>query len=240
MSAELTAEQYEDLPEFLKASYVKDGDGYSHGGFVKVKGTANELDRKAKEREAELESYRSEEQKRIDAARLEAYEKAKSEGHTDEVERQLMEKIADAERRSTESEKQFKERLARLADKSKSAIASEVSTIAIKGGAAAFKRLVKDYIQVDPETDQETYLDDNGRATSLNRAEFIEELKKNPLFKPLIMAGVATEGGGNVNGSQKAVPSGKKFNELSGSELKSLRELDPSAYDRLKNEFYSK
>lgn len=239
MSAELTLEQYQDLPEFLKSSYVKDGDGYSHGGFVKVKGTANELDRKAKEREAELESYRSEEQKRLEAARLEAYEKAKSEGHTDEIERQLMEKLADVEKRSNETEKQFRERLQRLADKSKKAIASDLSSIAIKGGQETFKRLVKDYIQVDPETDQETYLDDDGRATSMNKAEFIESLKKSKIFMPLIQADVATKGGGHANGSQKAVPQGKKFNELSGAELKALRSDNPSEYERLKSEFYS-
>lgn len=235
-----TQEQYDQLPDFMKAEMVKSGDGWKHAGLVKVKQTADDLDRRSKETATELENYKLQEKERIELAKKEAYEKALAEGKTDEVARQLKEKLADVERRSEESAKEFKERMAKLAAKQESAIAAELSSHAIKGSEATFKRLLKGMISVDPETDEETYLDEDGRAMSLNKAEFIEWLKKSNLFAPIMQANVTTTGAGNANGSSKGSASiKKKFGEMSGAELAALRKEDPAAYERLKNEFNS-
>ena len=102
------------------------------------------------------------------------------------------------------------------------------------------KRLIKDRIQVDPETDEVTYLDEQGRATSLDKETFIAELKKDVMFMPLIKSDVVTNGGGNANGSNGGrAPEKRAFNEMSAQDLVSLRKSDPSEYDRLKNEFYN-
>jgi len=240
--SKLTEEQYSELPEFLKNDYVKDGDGYSHAGLLKVKGTADDLDKQAKLTAAELAEYKKNEAERISQAELKAYEKAKAEGNTEEIESRLTQKIADAEKRATESENQFKERMKKLAEKQKSALAAELaSKYAVKGGSDAYKMLVSRYIEIDPETDEVTFLDDSGRATSLKQADFEVELKKNALLMPLTKADIATDGGGNSNGSnnQGGSASNKKFNEMSGAELVALRKDDPQRYDQLKAAYYN-
>ena len=166
--SKLTKEQFEELPGFLKGDYVQEGDGYIHAGLAKVKRTADDLDSRAKQTAAELEEYRKLESERIAEAERKAYEKAKKEGNTDELEKRWQEKLADAEKRRGETEKQFQDRLQRLAHKQRKAVASELSDIATDSGRAAFKRLIESYIEVDPETDDVTFLDDNGRATVLH------------------------------------------------------------------------
>lgn len=233
--SELTKQQYEELPEFLQSNYIEDGEGYSHKGMMKVKQTANDLDSKFKTIESELSEYREKEQERIDLAEQKAYEKAKKEGNTEELEIRLNQKIADAERRADESATQFKERMQKLSDKQKRVITAELSAKYAKTGAdLAFKRLLSDFIQVDPETDEETYLDDEGRATSLKRAEFERWINNHALFEHLIKADVTTNGGGNVNGSNgTGRASTKNPKDMNSAERKQLKADDPEEFKRL-------
>lgn len=240
--SKLTAEQYEQLPDFLKNDYVQDGEGYSHAGMLKVKSTADGLDKQSKATAAELAEYKKQEAERIAEAERKAYEKAMSEGKTEEVEKRLTQKIADAEKRASESEAQFKQRMAKLADKQKKALAAQLAAkYAVKGGEAAYEMLVSRYIEIDPETDEVTFLDDSSRATSLKQADFELELKKNSLLMPLTKADIATENGGNANGSSK--PSGSaanlKFEEMSGADLVALLKEDPQKYNQLKAAYYN-
>ena len=47
--ADLTIEQFEQLPEFLRNDYTEVNGAYKHAGMIKVKQTANDLDAKLKE-----------------------------------------------------------------------------------------------------------------------------------------------------------------------------------------------
>lgn len=234
--SKLTEEQYNELPEFLKNDYVKDGDGYSHAGLLKVKNTANELDKQAKLTAAELEEYREKEAEKIAEAERKAYEKAKAEGNTEEMEIRLNQKIADAEKRATETENQFKERMKKLAEKQKSALAAKLaSKYAKKGGTDAYEILVSRYIDIDPETDEVTILDDNGGATSLKLAEFEAGLKNNALLMPLTRADIVTENGGNVNGSNDKGGAHKKPSEMTSQERIEFKQRDPEGFRRAFN-----
>jgi hypothetical protein len=241
--SDYTQEQFDELPEFAKKDYIEVDGVYKHAGFVKVKQTANEIDKKAKDFESRygeltgrLNDFESKEAEKIQQARKEAYDKARSEGNTDELERQWQEKLADAERRAGESETKYKDRMLGLAVKQQSAIASELSEHATTGGKAAFKRLVLSYIKVDAETGEETYLNDDGSASSLNKAQFIDELKKSEVFKPLIAATLSANGGGFAHGNNGGSAPGvsKKFQEYSGAELKEIRATNPTLYEELK------
>lgn len=239
---DLTKEQFEQLPEFIKGDYVEVDGFYKHGGFLKVKSTADTLDKERKQAaiereriEHELHEYRKAEKERLEAAQREAYERAKAEGNTDELEKRWQEKLQDAQRRVDETERQFKDRMKRLADKQRAAVAQELAAkYAVEGAEEAFKRLVRSYIEIDPETDSETYLDDNGSATSLNRAGFESELKNNPLFARLIKAEIATSGGGNAKGSSIG-SANKKPSEYTEQERVQLFRQNPALFNKLFN-----
>lgn len=219
--SELSKEQYEQLPDFIRDDYTEVDGTYKHAGMLKVKQTANELDTRAKELESKygevsgrLTEFEKGEAEKLEAARKEAYEKARKEGNTEELEKQWQEKLQDAERRAGESEKKYQERMSGLAVKQQKAIAAELSEYATPAGKSAFKRLIESQIKVDPETGEETYLNEDGSASSLNREQFIAELKTSETFKPLLAADIATQGGGDVNGngqgSAKTTPGNTK------------------------------
>jgi hypothetical protein len=241
--SDYTKEQFAELPEFAKKDYIEVDGVYKHAGFVKVKQTADDIDKKAKDFESKygeltgrLNEFETKEAEKIQAARKESYEKALKDGNTEELEKRWQEKIDDADRRAGESEKKYLERMTGLAVKQQSAIASELSEHATTGGKAAFKRLVLSYIKVDAETGEETYLNDDGSASSLNKAQFIDELKKSEVFKPLIAATLSANGGGFAHGNNGGSAPGvsKKFQEYSGAELKEIRGTNPTLYEELK------
>lgn len=200
-----TQEQYDSLPEWMQKDLIKDGDVYKHAGLVKVKQTADNLDKERKalsDRLAELEHAKALE---LEDAERKAYEKYLKEGNTKELEKLLQQKIEDTERRANESEAKFKERMQALATKQRNALAQELTAKFAKAGAEkAYKKLIADLIAVDPETDAVTFFDDSGSATSLDRAGFEKFLADHQDLAHLTKAEVTTVGGGNVNGSQQS------------------------------------
>lgn len=237
--SKLTKEQFEQLPDYAKSAFVEDGESYVPVKDATLKRTLDDLDSKYKSTAAELEKFRKEQQDAIEKARLEAFEQAKKEGNTEELAKHWQQKIEDANRRADESKKQFEQRLQALAQKQQSALASELASIATDVGKEAFKALIASRIKVDPETGEETFFDATGSALSVDKKAFMEELKNDPIFKPLVKASVPTNGGGNANGSTGGgAQDDRKFNEYSGAELTELRRRDPAKYDRLKSSFY--
>lgn len=194
----LTQEQFESLPEFVKSDYTQHEGAYVPVAELKVgklKDSLNGLDSKLKE-------FEKNEQAKLEAARAEALEKLKKEGKVDEI-------LADAERRIGETKAQYEERLQRMTtaiktEKRSALVADLASELATDSGSKAFKRLVADRIDVDPETGKVTFLNDDGSASSLDFAGFKAELLKDDSFAPLLKAGVVTKGGGNAQGSTGA------------------------------------
>ena len=193
--ADLTAEQFEKVPDFLRADYVQDGEVYRHASDLKVgklKSSLDGLDQKLKE-------FEKGEQAKIEAAQAAALEKLKKEGKVDEI-------LADAERRIGETQKQFNERFERMANQIKtekrSALVSDLAAeLATDKGSSAFKALVQSRIDVDAETGKVTFLNDDGSASSLDLSGFKAELMKDDSLSPLLKADLVTQGGGNVKGS---------------------------------------
>lgn len=56
---------------------------------------------------------------------------------------------------------------------------------------------------------------------------------------PFLVDGSKASGGGAVGASGSGATC-KKFNELTGAQLKELKDSDPTAYERLKSEFYNR
>ena len=209
--ADLTQEQFEQLPDFVKGDYEQDGDVYKHAGFLKVKRTANELDAKLKETSGRLSEYEQKQSERQAEAERKALEKLKAEGKVDEI-------LADAERRIGETAKQFNERIERMANQIKtekrSAVVSDLAELATDKGRAAFKKLIASRIDVDAETGKVTYLNDDGSASSLDLAGFKAELLKDDSLSPLLKGDVVTTGGGNAQGSTGGSASVKTMKRL--------------------------
>lgn len=193
--ADLTAEQFEQVPEFLRADYVQEGEVYRHASDLKVgklKSSLDGLDQKLRE-------FEKGEQAKIEAAQAAALEKLKKEGKVDEI-------LADAERRIGETTKQFSERIERMTnqiktEKRSALVADLAAELATDKGSRAFKALVQSRIDVDAETGKVTFLNDDGSASSLDLSGFKAELMKDDSLSPLLKADLVTQGGGNVKGS---------------------------------------
>lgn len=227
-----TKEQYQTLPEDFKAEYqLVDGE-YKHAGVVKMKGTLNALNSSSEATATQLSQLQASQQTAIDAARQEAYDTAVKDNKLEDVQSILNQKIEDAEKRANESEVSFKNRLQVLADKQALAVSADLSSIATEAGAIAFKSLVKGMVKVDPETGAETFFDENGSATSLDRAGFGEYLKKSQTFAPLVKADVATNGGGLATGSN-SVSDHKKPEDYTEQERVDLYRLNPAKFNEL-------
>ena len=247
----LNQEQYDNLPDYVKGDYQEVGEGqYKHAGLIKVKSTADELNsqleqerKKQQELSDRLTDFERKQEERIEAARKEALEQAKSKGDVDAIEKRYQEQMADLEKRVREEErenvkKEFKEERAR---EKAAGLASKIANeqAVDSDSARALEMLIKSRIQYDPDSGKEIYLDDNGSATSLDRNGFIAELSKAPMYKRLLKSSVPTTGGGGANGSGSGSASTKKFNEMTGAELSALRRENPQEYQRLRDEYYS-
>lgn len=226
----LTAEQYEQLPDFVKSEYVETDDGYKHGGVVKLKESLNSLDSKYKETETRLTEFEQKQKEAIEAARLEAFEQAKKDGNIEEVEKRYQEQLADAEKRAGETQAQYEERLNKLtnnmkSEKINSVISDLAADVATDTGREAFKLLARNLVDFDPEQGKMIFKDLNGSATSLDLEGFKAELKKNPAFSPLIKADVTAQGGGMANGNSGGSAAGDIKADMGGDKQSRIRAI---------------
>jgi uncharacterized protein YjbJ (UPF0337 family) len=235
--ADLTAEQFKEVPEFLQGDYEQVGEVYRHVGEIKaekLKGSLNDLDSKTKAQLGELSDKLTEfekgQQEKIEAAKKEALEKAKSSGDVEAIEKRYQEQMADLEKRVAEKTraevtKEFTEKTA--GEKAKSIAAQIAAEQAVDADSReTLQEILERRVKVDPETGREIYHDDQGGALSLDRAGFIAEVvKKSPRYARLIKSGVVTNSPGGVNGpgnggaspaANEKAESAKKNRDLNG------------------------
>lgn len=201
--SELTQEQFDLVPEFLKADYVKVGEVYQHSSTGKVAALKKSLD----DLDGKIKGIEAGKAAEIEQARKEALEKARSKGDVEAIETRYKEQMTDLEKRTGETLKQYEERMNKMSATAKTggidSVVSRLSDLATPEGKKAFQRLVRQRIDYDPETGQYTYLDDSGSATSLDFEGFSKDLEKDPVLAPLLAATFATSGGGNAQGGGK-------------------------------------
>jgi uncharacterized protein YjbJ (UPF0337 family) len=201
--ADLTAEQYQQLPEFIRGDYAQEGDVFKPVGELKaakLKNSLNELDNKFKETSGKLSEYEKRQAELSAEAERKALERLKSEGKVDEI-------VADAERRINETRQQYENELGALkgtikTEKRSNIVAALAAEMATEKGRKVFQQVVAARIDVDPMTGKVTVLNEDGSASSLDLAGLKSELESNPDLEPLLKSSVVTYGGGNANGSQ--------------------------------------
>lgn len=209
-------ESLEKVPEEWRGDFVEfelDGKkGYQHKDTIalanSLKNAKTERDQyrtKASEYEAQMSEAEKKAQERIEEAKRKALEEARSKGDVDAIEKRYQEQMADLERRTTERvrkevEGEFKGKEAAQRQKS---IAKELGLqYGVDNHAAdTIRELLEKRIQIDADTGKEIYLDENGGATSLDRAGFEKEFFSSPRVIRLVKADVATTGGGMANGN---------------------------------------
>lgn len=196
-------ESLDKVPEDWRDQFVEveiDGKkGYQDKDSLALKQLAFNVKEENKTVKSRLSEFEKQQAEKLAEAERKALEKLKAEGKTDEI-------IADLERRHGETAKEFQSRIDRLTnsiktEKRSALVADLASELATDSGSKAFKRLVADRIDIDPETGKVTFLNDDGGASSLDLAGFKAELLKDDSFAPLLKAGVVTKGGGNAQGS---------------------------------------
>lgn len=199
-------ESLDKVPEDWRDQFVEvevDGKkGYQDKDSLALKQLAFNVKEENKAVKGRLSEFEKQQAEKLAEAERKALEKLKAEGKTDEI-------VADLERRYGESAKEFQSRIDRLTssiktEKRSALVADLAADLATESGSKAFKRLVADRIDVDPETGKVTFLNDDGGASSLDLAGFKAELLKDDSFAPLLKAGIVTKGGGNAQGSTGA------------------------------------
>lgn len=229
-----TQEQYDELPEWMQKDLMKDGDVYKHAGFLKVKKTADTNDEEKRKLAEELNQYKSAEKNRLEEAERKAYERALKDGNVDELQRRFEQQISDAQKRADESASQFKERMAKLAQKEQRALAVQIAAkyaIDEDSQDLLIDALMRQ-IQVDVENDTTVFLDATGSALSVDRAGFEAEFVKTPRYQRLLKADVTTTGGGKTNGNNRDSAS-KKPEEYTEQERVALYKQNPTLFNQL-------
>jgi len=99
--SDLTKEQYEQLPDFVRDDYTEVDGVYKHAGMMKVKGTLNDLDSRLKSKDTEfnelserLNQFEQQKAQEIEQARKDALEQAKSKGEVESIEQLYQEQMA--------------------------------------------------------------------------------------------------------------------------------------------------
>lgn len=224
--SELTQEQFDELPDFAKDAFTQSGDVYIPAKDAKLKSTLDELDGKYKNLSKTLETYEEAKKAEIEEAKAKAMEEARNSKDVEAIEKQYQERMADLEQRSFEKGKneamtEFKQS---QAEQKALGIVDKISlSIGVDNEAAeVIGELIKSRVEVNPDTGEEVFKDAKGSALSINRDEFISELKKETKFKRLVKADVATSGGGLANGSG----SGGGASRLKRSEMTPKQKAD--------------
>ena len=218
--ADLTQEQYEQVPEFLRGDYTEVDGVYKHAGMLKVKQTANDLNSKLKAKDTEFASLSDRltvfEQKEADAIKAKTdkeLESAKSTGDIDTVLKQHSEQMADLERRTAAKVKA--ETLAEVskeqAEKDDASHSKEIAiTLAVDGAQGDLNALISRRISHN-EQGERIYLNSDGSASTMDKLAFLEDIKQK--HKWLVKPAVTTTGGGLSNGNNGNGGSAAKTNQ---------------------------
>lgn len=210
----LNKEQYEQLPDFAKSEYVEVNGEYKHGGLVKVKQTADELNGKleTERREREqlskrLEEIEASQAQKIEEARKQALEQARNKGDVAEIEKRYQEQMADLEKRTAErvrSETLAEISSQRAEEKADALTQKLASSIALEGAEDTLVELLRKRITIDVNSGKPVFLNLDGSASTLDEKEFAAEVKKTAKYKYLVKADVPSKNGGLLNGSNGA------------------------------------
>jgi len=212
----ITQEVFDTLPEAVQGQFVlsEDTKSYVTADSLKFAGAKKNLDVLHGEvggfKKQMADAAAAQEVRDAEIAET-AYQKAIKDNDTAKLSEINEQKLQDALTRAGQSEEKFNNLQQGLATEKENTIIDALAEHATKRGKAALKRLLKGYVKVDPSTGAETYLNDDGSASSLDRNGFIAEQLKGDgtVFESLVSADIQTESEGLANGSSGSAASGQ-------------------------------
>lgn len=235
----LTKEVFDSLPESVQSDYELSGDGYVTKDSLKssaLKLSLDNLDTKLRATEKEKADQEAAKAADITAGIEAALADAVAAGDTKAQLKLEREKLDDERKRLDDDKDGLNSLRESMASDKEKNIIDRLSLKATEKGRAAFKRLMKGYVTVDPITRQETFLNDDGSASSLNEESFYTEfLCKSETFQPLLKASVPTIGAGLANGSNTGGASDKNPKDMSADERIDFKNRDPVAFKKAFN-----
>ena len=241
--ADLTQEEFEQLPESVKAHYTEVEGAYKHIALMTVKKTADNLDADLKKQKNELlnvneqlHSFEELKTKEIQAAHDKALEEAREANNVDVILKLEREKMEDERKIINKDRAAIDDLQAGIARDKKTVIADRLTQFATDEGKEAFNLIIQNYIDVNKDTRTRTFLTGDGSASSLdNEADFLEYLKTLKIFKPLLKATATTRGGGMANGSIDGSASSKKPEDMTGAERLEWKKRDLAGFKKYYN-----
>lgn len=208
---ELTREQYEQVPEFLRDGFEQVGDSFVSKESQKVaslKSSLDNLDAKSKSETQQLgeklKEFQAQENAKIEAAKQAALDEARSKGDIDAIEKRYQEQLADAVERAKaetlgEAEKQFS--VSRAKDKAKLEVAEMVSAFnPVDDNARELLTLALSSKQQVTEDGKIIYTNDDGSASSLDAKGFLNSVIESDKYSLLKQANPTTKGAGVLGG----------------------------------------
>lgn len=238
--SDLTKEQFEELPEFLKKDYSEVEGVYKNIAVMTIKKTANDLDAKLKTsisaklaQDEQLQAFNELKEKEIREAREQGIEEATRDNKPEIVLKLEREKLADQEKIINEKMVTVNELMAGIATDKKTVIADRLTKSAKEGFEDAFNTLILDLIDINVKTREKTFLNVDGSASSItDDKEFIEYLGTQKLFKALIKGTVTTTGAGLANGGLDGSASKIAPKDMTGKQRMEWKLQDPIAFKK--------
>jgi regulator of replication initiation timing len=174
-------------------------------------------------------------QEAADKARLEAIEKG---GNVEDIQKAYEERL-NKEREQMQGE--FGGKLSAFESAFKGQFVNGIVSELFESDAQDIaKTVVSQRIGVDTSGSEPVpiILGDDGKPSALSLAEYKQNLTADAGLSRLLK-GSQSRGAGPLNQGNIGGGAAKKFEEMSGAELKELRDKSPEKYEALKNQYYS-
>lgn len=159
---------------------------------------------KLKEVGQELDNYKATESERIEKAKQEALDKARTSGDVEAIEKRYQEQMQDLKRRTEEETRQAvtKEFALKEVENTAKTQLNEI-VFGLKPKDDFSKQLMIDHLKnrQKVEDGKIIYLNNDGGASSLDHKGLLKELQESGLFKSLSSYVPPSQGGGNINGT---------------------------------------
>lgn len=197
--AELTKEQFDQLPDFIKGDYEADGEKFIPVAEKKVKSlkeSLNGLDSK-------LKTFEQQQADAIKKARDEALAEAESKADVKKIKEHYDELLKDVEKRTAErvrGEVTQEFSMQRAQSEAKAAVSDIVAKLKPLDGADSALRIIVQSRQKIGEDGKVFYTNADGGASVLDAAGLMAELQQDAAVKRLIQGQQPTTGGGMANG----------------------------------------
>lgn len=231
----ITKEVFDNLPDEVKSDYVEQGDSYVTCDSLKVGGlkeSLNNLDGKMKQEKSEREEAL---RLATEKAREEALEEAKAKNNVDDILRIEREKLIDEEARINSQREELTTVKRSLANDKLNNVIDSLSSHVVGHLKPAFKSIIKALVDVNIDTREVTFLNEDGSASSLDEASFVKELAESKTFAPFMVGKTPTDGSGLANGSNRGSAVGKNPKDMTSTERIAFKQRDPVGFKQAFN-----